>query len=554
MTEPTSEEEDVAGRRKRKNEIQVKLTADGLIPVALYVRVSSAGQDVENSIESQLKILREWAAQNGYFVVATFIDEAKTGRADKRPNFQELILAAEDPNCPFASVLVYKFSRFYRNADESAFYKVHLKKKGIRVISILESGADNAAGRLSEKIMEAVDEYQSDLTGEEVRRGTRNLIKEKFYIAGPVAYGMMKVPVEGGKKTRYKLAPDPKTAPYIRRIFDLALEGKTERQVRVAVNAEGIPNASGKLWETNRIHDVLSNVHYADGIGWSMQTDNPLIVRGAHAGIVTKEEFDEVQRLLASRAPDVQNPHNAGNDYPLAGMMRCRKCKSKYTFEHSDKKNGKTYLYVICKIRKDDGPKACDSPRIPAEEFSRRALAAILDDVVTKQNMSAAMEELGAESGEELDRTTRKLEEADRKLEDIEARWERMYALYESGGMELEAFTRRNRELRSMREAAEADRKAILESAGDRMTILNDPEAVLRATETLNRFLREEKPPQCKDWLQRFIKRIWIEHGRGTIEYSIPLPDEKLLRTNSREFTLGENFRPSTRERPLSRE
>ena len=360
-------------KKKRKGEILVKLAnTDGLIPVALYIRVSSAGQDVENSVDSQLQLLKQWAAEHGYVIVRIFIDEAKSGTSGNRPNFQELIREAEEPACSFENVLVYKFSRFYRDADESAYYKVRLKKKGIRVISINESREDTAAGRLAETILEAADQYHSENTSEEVQRGARNLAERGFCVAGSIPYGTMKILVLDGKTDRHKLAPDPETAPYIRRIIDLALEEKTERQIRIAVNKEGIPNASGEPWTDNRIHDVITNVHIFGAIGWAMRTDNPIITWGAHEGIGTKEEYDKIQELLESRAPEVSNPRNEGSEHAFSGRMRCRRCRSPYTYAPSQK-DGKRYLYVVCKNRKDNTVAACDSPWVPAEVFESRA-------------------------------------------------------------------------------------------------------------------------------------------------------------------------------------
>jgi len=49
--------------------------------VALYARVSSERQDVNLSISSQLKALREYAWKNGYSIVQEFVDEAESGRS-----------------------------------------------------------------------------------------------------------------------------------------------------------------------------------------------------------------------------------------------------------------------------------------------------------------------------------------------------------------------------------------------------------------------------------------------------------------------------------------
>ena len=543
----------MAGIRKRKKEIQVKLVGDGLIPVALYVRVSSAGQDVENSIDRQLKVLKDWAAQNGYIVVATFIDEAKSGRTGNRPNLRKLLAATDDDDRAFDTVLVYKFSRFYRNREQSILHKLKLKQKGVNIISVLESQDDTPSGHLLEGMMEAVDQFHSENTSEEVRNGTRNLVERGFYVAGRAPYGTMKIEVQDGSRTRYKLAPDPETAIYIRRIFDLALEEKTESQVRMAANEEGIPNSSGTPWRDNRIHDVLTNVHYAGAVGWGMKTDDPVVTWGAHEEIVTKTEFERVQELLESRAKEEVNPRNAGSSHPFSGLMRCRKCKSPYTYATAGRE-GKAYQYVVCKNRKDNGSKACDSPWIPATKFEPSAMETILGDVVTSENMECAIEVLRNESGEEHGRANRKLAAADQSLSDIKGRQGRLYAAYEAGAIELEDFSQRSRELTEMREAAEAEREQILASAGGTAIILDNPAAVISHTKNLNEFLREAEPAKCRAWLGRFIKRIWIERGRGTIEYTIPLPaDEKFLRISSREFILGEEVRPSTRVGPLSR-
>ena len=542
----------MAGRRKKQTKPIITLP-DGRIPAILYIRTSSYSQDLENSADYQRNIALEWAPKNNFAFIDILIDSAKTGRQDERPNFQEIIRRSEDPDRPFQHVVVLRFSRFYRNSHESAFYKNYLKKRGIRVVSIRENVDDTPAGRYMERSFESTDEFMSDLISENVKEGTRNLVKRGFFLGAKAPYGTMKIKVQDGNRTRHKLAPDPETAIYIRRIFDLALEEKTESQVRMAANEEGIPNSSGTPWKGNRVHDVLTNVHYAGAVGWGMKTDDPVVTWDAHEEIVTKTEFERVQKLLESRAKEVLNPRNAGSDHPFSGLMKCKKCKSPYTYATAGRE-GKAYLYVVCKNRKDNGGEACDSPWIPATKFEPSAMETILGDVVTSENMECAIEVLRNESGEEHDKTNRKLSASDQSLSDIRARQERLYAAYEGGAIELEQYRQRNRELTEMREAAETEKEQILASAGGTAIILDNPEAVISHTNNLSQFLREAEPSKCRTWLKRFIKRIWIEHGRGTIEYTIPLPaDEEFLRISNREFILGQEFRPSTRVGPQAR-
>ena len=73
-------------------------------PAALYARVSSDRQDVDLSVAAQLRALRDYADKNGYVVVREYVDEAKSGRIDDRPEFNKMIDEARLPEAPFREV------------------------------------------------------------------------------------------------------------------------------------------------------------------------------------------------------------------------------------------------------------------------------------------------------------------------------------------------------------------------------------------------------------------------------------------------------------------
>ena len=64
--------------------------------VALYARVSSEKQDVDLSVASQFKALREYAAKNQHQIIREFVDEAESARTADRPSFQRMIGIAKD--------------------------------------------------------------------------------------------------------------------------------------------------------------------------------------------------------------------------------------------------------------------------------------------------------------------------------------------------------------------------------------------------------------------------------------------------------------------------
>ena len=151
-----------------------------------YVRVSTDKQE-ELSPSSQEKLLREYAAKNNIVVLKTFFELGVSGRkADKRPQFQQMIAEAKSPEHPADVILVWKYSRFARNQEESIVYKSMLKKKhNVEVVSISEPLIDGPFGSLIERIIEWMDEYYSIRLSGEVTRGMKEKALQSGYQIKP---------------------------------------------------------------------------------------------------------------------------------------------------------------------------------------------------------------------------------------------------------------------------------------------------------------------------------------------------------------------------------
>ena len=70
-------------------------TSDKLIPVCCYARYSSHNQH-ESSIEAQLSEIYKYAERNNMNIVATYIDRARTGKNDNRPEFKKMMNDAKN--------------------------------------------------------------------------------------------------------------------------------------------------------------------------------------------------------------------------------------------------------------------------------------------------------------------------------------------------------------------------------------------------------------------------------------------------------------------------
>ena len=76
-------------------------------------------------------------------------------------------------------------------------------------------------------------------------------------------YGYKRVHVQDGPKKRPKLELNPPADAVVRRIFDMALQGKSTLDIAKTLNAEGIPTSNGKKWLMTTVHFVLTNEAYA---------------------------------------------------------------------------------------------------------------------------------------------------------------------------------------------------------------------------------------------------------------------------------------------------
>ena len=226
---------------------------------ALYIRVSTDKQE-ELSPDAQKRLLLDYAKKNKIMIQQEhiFMENGISGRkADKRPEFQRMISLAKSKPTPFDTILVWKFSRFARNQEESIVYKSMLKKQcNIDVVSITEPLIDGPFGSLIERIIEWMDEYYSiNLSGEVVRGMTEKAIRGGYQTTPPLGYKA----VGGGKP----FVVDPESAKYVEYIFDQYCNyHKDATKIARQLNDMGVRTRRGGLFEKRTISYILRNRFY----------------------------------------------------------------------------------------------------------------------------------------------------------------------------------------------------------------------------------------------------------------------------------------------------
>ena len=214
---------------------------------AAYIRVSTDDQ-MEISPESQLSKIREYAEKNNLILSPQYIfhDDGISGRAaDKRPGFQQMIAAAKDSSHPFDVIVVWKFSRFARNQEESIFYKSILRSKcKVDVVSVSEPLIAGPFGSLIERIIEWMDEFYSIRLSEEVKRSMTVNAKKG---------NLQSTPSFGYRVENHMLVIVPEEAEIVKEIFRRFIAGDAMYALAKSINERGVRTHRGGAFEQSLI-------------------------------------------------------------------------------------------------------------------------------------------------------------------------------------------------------------------------------------------------------------------------------------------------------------
>jgi DNA invertase Pin-like site-specific DNA recombinase len=140
------------------------------VRAAIYARVSTTANQ---SVEMQLRDLRELAARRGLEIVEEYCDEGVSGSKDSRPGLNRLLADAEAGK--FSVVLVWKLDRLGRSLIHLVRLMENFQRLGIELVSFSE-GLDftTTTGKLLYQIISAFAEFERDCIRERVRAGMRN--------------------------------------------------------------------------------------------------------------------------------------------------------------------------------------------------------------------------------------------------------------------------------------------------------------------------------------------------------------------------------------------
>ena len=364
---------------------------------AIYARYSSDLQSAA-SIEDQVRMCRERAAQEGWEVVEVYADLAISGgHLKSRAGMQALMADARAGRLDV--VLAEALDRISRDQEDIAAIYKRLGHADVALVTLAEGAVSELHIGLK-GTMNAL--FLKDLA-QKTRRGQRGRV-EAGMSAGGNAYGyrvVRRLTADGTAATGEREI-EPAEAAVVRRIFTEYCEGRVPRRIAAGLNADGIPSPRGGQWNASTINGsrkrrngILNNEMYVGRLVWNRQRfvkdpetgkrvsrANPeaeWVTHDAPAlGIIDATTWERAQTLRARYASHEGNKRQTKKRL-LTGLIRCGICGGAMTIARRDR--------YYCSARREKG--TCDAAHgIGAGEIETRVLAGLQRILLGREDLA----------------------------------------------------------------------------------------------------------------------------------------------------------------------
>lgn len=503
--------------------------------VAIYIRLSK--EDLEKkdasqesySVQNQKLFLKNYVKEQGYTLVDVYIDDGYTGTNFNRPAFKRMIEDIE--NGKVDMVVTKDLSRLGRDYIGTGEYvEKYFPLHNIRYVSVLD-GIDTFLNTSNNDIapFKAVinDMYSRD-NSKKIRTALESLQKEGKWVGGCTPLGYKPDPDD-----KNHLVVNENEAYIIRKIFDYAIKGLSDYQIKEKLMEEKIPTASmlrkkhkttymanQGVWSTKTIYTILRNQIYTGDlvqnkrsrINYKVRKLVPndksdwIIVPDKHEAIIDKKTFEAVQKLLGNRRVKPKK-----EVYRLLdGLLYCAECGHRITVCKPRKSDNRTY--TVCNTyRMYSKQKLCTSHSNNydvLESVIMKTIKSIFIDTLDKEKISDKLKN-AYDKGNTLNDYRSRIDTIENLISLKQEQIDKMYIDKLESKITEEMYNRIKLRIEEEVEKYKREKDEIEELVGD----MKDNKII---NEECARFVREfltlEKPN--KSLILRLVKRIEIHQNK----------------------------------------
>lgn len=346
----------------------------------IYGRISNENERSEDSIDNQIEIAKAYINEkNDLTLGGVFTDLGFSGTNFERPGYCDMLagILRKQIHCVVVKDLS-RLGRTYIEVGELLFDT--FVEHNVRFVSVndrYDSFADDA-GRKKLLILfkNLVNHMYSKDLGKKIRSSFEMKQKKGELLGCVPPYGYMYTTEGGGKH----LQIEPEAAKIVKLIFDMRLRGDSTIKITEYLNSNNIPNPrahynqlgitsnskylSDAIWGNSYICNLLVNeVYIGDQIqgkherhGKKVRTrpkEEWVVHKDAHPAIVSREQFDAVQALIAEASEKYKKRGNTLDKNIYVGKIFCSRCGRAVIRQYHESKGRYKYIYQCRSCRNE---------------------------------------------------------------------------------------------------------------------------------------------------------------------------------------------------------
>lgn len=375
----------------------------------IYARKSSESEDRQMlSIDSQIMALRELAQKLNLSIIEPAYEESQSAKEPGRPKFDELmqrVLAGEAQG-----IICWKLDRLARNPIDGGKVMWAIKQNGIDIVTPSQTFNQLNENTLLMYMEFGVAQKFVDDLSKNVKRGLNTKAEKGWLPSGAKAGYMNDKFAEKGSKT---IKVDPDRFPLIRKAWDAMLTGtySVVEILRLLNNEWGYltpkhKRIGGKPMSRSQIYKTLTDPFYYGEFEYP--TGSGIWRQGKHEPMITRDEFDKVQRLLGKKG----RPRPRTRSFDYTGLLECGECHAMITAEEK--------FQIICSTCKhkfaSQNKSACPKCKTLIEEMKNPTLLHYVYYHCTKRkNPNCTQKSIRVEKlDKEMDKTLARLQISER--------------------------------------------------------------------------------------------------------------------------------------------
>ena len=310
---------------------------------AIYVRVSTDDQrDNGYSIDSQLRMIKEYCEKNDYLIVDVYNDAGHSGKDLMRPEMQRLLKDIKSKKID--KLIAIKVDRLTRNNYDGFWLLNYCEEHDVKIELILEPyDVSTANGEMIFGMNLVFGQRERKEIGARTKRAMEEMVLERIH-PSKAPYGYIR-----NKETGH-LEVEPIEAEVVKEIFELCKQGNSTRDIATIMKDNNAYLKQGK-WKADRVYKILTNSIYIGIFEYGKYKRKPqdvLRVENYCEPIIDEVTWNATRNVL------VKNKHSNYGEYIhlFSGLVKCPICgeimSSSESFKYPNG-NQKVYYHLRCK-------------------------------------------------------------------------------------------------------------------------------------------------------------------------------------------------------------